>query len=994
MNHARICVWLLLVLYSHLVFADKNQTFYAEPNWINLKQPDMNKPVPVDRVKNGTHYLLVDSQIQVTKDGKVTYYTHSAEHIVNQKGIENSSHINIHFNPDYQKLLLHKLIVWRNGKKTNKRSTARFTMIQPERESKEHVYNGEHSLNIILDDIRVGDTIEYSFSREGRNPVFGGGFDVRQNMQWTVPVGEVYRRIVWQKKKPLFFKKINTDVRVEQASKNGAAEFIISAKDVPAVSLDDKTPEWFDPYAQVYFSDTKSWQDVVQWGRELFSQSRGTSAGISDIANKIRSKHNSKRRQIVAALQYVQANVRYLSLSLGESSHRPAAPDVTLKRRFGDCKDKSALYIALLKELNITAFPALVNTSQKHEINKLLPAYGTFDHVIVQVVYKGKKYWFDPTRRYQFGTIDDIYQPDYGYALVLKSGNNSLETMNRLIKYQGVVVNEKYAVNIKQRDNVKYNVQTKYYGLDAEFQLDRIAENGKQETQKNYLEFYKNYYNKITTDGNIVISEVDKNGSISVAEKYTIADFWKTDKKTNEIIATFYTSSISSYLKKPKIKSRKHPYQVSHPVSIKQNTVVDFSIDDWSFDKVRFVEDNDFFYFKHDAVYDAEKLKLHLGYVYKSKVDYIPAERFTEYLNALDRAYEQVHYGIVYRDTDVSPNADNKNTNDSLGDDVWVILFLCYVSLICLGVVLWILADKRKPLSSDTLFYPVSVPKFIVMWVLTLGTYSVYWFYKNYYYIKQRDESSIMPIARGIFSIFWYYPLYKKLTQHRENQPGKTTIPSRQVGGVLAVLYFLSNVLTSMEYFSMVFMVVSGLLMLPMVNYIYHINDQDSAVCKYNSQFSFRHIVLAAIFLPLLLILFSSDVGLIPSDKVVAGDKLYAHDLKFMKRKGIIKPDDKIAYFYSDAFFSIRDDGNGFTEQHVFSYWKEEGELVIEKAAFSEIKDVDITWAKDFTENTVIKIIRNDGTEFLLFASREKRMDKIFGRELKKRWKKSVKVSK
>ena len=69
MCRVRVLTWLLLMLCSHIVFAENNHKFYDEPEWIKLKNPDIQRSVPVDRVKDGTHYLLVDNQIQVTKAG-------------------------------------------------------------------------------------------------------------------------------------------------------------------------------------------------------------------------------------------------------------------------------------------------------------------------------------------------------------------------------------------------------------------------------------------------------------------------------------------------------------------------------------------------------------------------------------------------------------------------------------------------------------------------------------------------------------------------------------------------------------------------------------------------------------------------------------------------------------------------------------------------------------------------------------------------------------
>ncbi len=55
--------------------------------------------------------------------------------------------------------------------------------------------------------------------------------------------------------------------------------------------------------------------------------------------------------------------------------------------------------------------------------------------------------------------------------------------------------------------------------------------------------------------------------------------------------------------------------------------------------------------------------------------------------------------------------------------------------------------EEAKPL-----FFPVSITKLIILSICTIGIYEVYWFYKNWEIIKQREYSKISPFWRAIFS--------------------------------------------------------------------------------------------------------------------------------------------------------------------------------------------------------------------------------------------------
>ena len=62
-----------------------------------------------------------------------------------------------------------------------------------------------------------------------------------------------------------------------------------------------------------------------------------------------------------AALALVQDQVRYVFLGMNEGALVPADAEETWTRRFGDCKGKSALLVALLRALDIDAEPVAVN---------------------------------------------------------------------------------------------------------------------------------------------------------------------------------------------------------------------------------------------------------------------------------------------------------------------------------------------------------------------------------------------------------------------------------------------------------------------------------------------------------------------------------------------------------------------------------------------------------------------------------------------------------
>ena len=75
--------------------------------------------------------------------------------------------------------------------------------------------------------------------------------------------------------------------------------------------------------------------------------------------------------------------------------------------------------------------------------------------------------------------------------------------------------------------------------------------------------------------------------------------------------------------------------------------------------------------------------------------------------------------------------------------------------------------QKKQPISKPIYLY-IPIIKLILMSIVSIGLYEVYWLYKNWRFIKERDEPDILPFWRGIFGIFFCYSLFKRIKKDTE----------------------------------------------------------------------------------------------------------------------------------------------------------------------------------------------------------------------------------
>lgn len=161
--------------------------------------------------------------------------------------------------------------------------------------------------------------------------------------------------------------------------------------------------EWdlpFDvsPLPWIGVSNAKSWQDLAKRYADIVEKQIANAALEKQMREAI-GNATDRREVVTKALAWIQKHVRYAGVEVGESSVVPRTPQTVLANRYGDCKDKATLLVALLRQANIKARVALLRAGEDFDVPRDLPGLGMFNHAIV-VVEGGEPLWVDPTDEY------------------------------------------------------------------------------------------------------------------------------------------------------------------------------------------------------------------------------------------------------------------------------------------------------------------------------------------------------------------------------------------------------------------------------------------------------------------------------------------------------------------------------------------------------------------------------------------------------------------
>jgi lipoprotein NlpI len=395
--------------------------------------PAWVEPVAIPEVQQSSSVVLRLADTQYLIDGTPIVYVRRALMINDAASLSSAGQISIPFVPQYHKLKLHAVRVLRNGESLDRTTSSTVRFLQRETGLEQGVYSGEVTASVLVNDLRVGDTLEFAYSIHGDNPVFGGKF--AETASWDQLFPTALRRIVlnhpvgrqiswraigdWQSK----------PVVPRETIRDGIRQLVLEERAIGKVEVEQHTPPDYPAYRRVQFSEYTGWDDVVAWASRLFQRQGDLSQDIRDLVERLRERPTDEDR-VVGALEFVQSEIRYFSVSLGESSHRPTQPDVVVKQRYGDCKDKSLLLMTLLEALGIPSRPVLLTAGVRRGLDQALPSPQLFNHAIVQVTVNGKVFYLDPTLLGQHGRLERMGQNHEGaQVLVVTPQNRQLSTI-------------------------------------------------------------------------------------------------------------------------------------------------------------------------------------------------------------------------------------------------------------------------------------------------------------------------------------------------------------------------------------------------------------------------------------------------------------------------------------------------------------------------------------------------------------------------------------
>jgi hypothetical protein len=411
-----------------LTIATPTLKFGPPPAWVKPSEVPQAPPPPGG---GAVQILLQDRQVRFTAQGE-DFYIHAATKVLGQAGLTSLGTFQVNWDPGTSSITLHQVRILRDGQAIDILNGGRdLAVLRRETKLERATLDGQLTATESVPGLQIGDVLEVEYTLDHADPAMGGRSQATMTMTNAITMSTVARwreRLIWPDAKAITWRATDGMPAPAVSHTGGGTEVVVDMKDAHLPPLPPGAPARYLYQRRLEATEFGAWGDVSSLLAPLFAKAAvlGSQSPLKAEAAKIAAATQSPSERTARALALVQTEVRYQAINLNDGGYVPAPADLTWTRRYGDCKGKTVLLLALLHELGVNADAVLVNASLGDGLDTQLPQLTDFNHVIVRAQIDGRSYWLDGTKSGDPKALDDIAPPPFHWGLPLSATGASL----------------------------------------------------------------------------------------------------------------------------------------------------------------------------------------------------------------------------------------------------------------------------------------------------------------------------------------------------------------------------------------------------------------------------------------------------------------------------------------------------------------------------------------------------------------------------------------
>ena len=312
----------------------------------------------------------------------------------------------------------------------------------------------------------AGDVVEldYRVTPEANENPYGDYFGSLVLLQSAVPAKLKRYVLVTLAERDFYVTERRVPRSGETTIANGQRTQRWDMHDVPALPNEPRGPSATEVGSYVNVSTFATWNDLGHWYAELLKPQLELDSSLREVAARMMAEHPEEQDRIRAIHRFVLRNTHYVALEFGVYSYKPYPVSQVFARRFGDCKDKASLMIALLRATGTEAQLALVRTRRLGAIAEDAASIVPFNHAIAYI----PKYdmFLDGTAEY--ANARELPLDDQG-AMALTVGVDGSNQMRRIPVTQATdnYTHRVIRAEVKRNGTIEFTGTAETRGEDA-----------------------------------------------------------------------------------------------------------------------------------------------------------------------------------------------------------------------------------------------------------------------------------------------------------------------------------------------------------------------------------------------------------------------------------------------------------------------------------------------------------------------------------------------
>lgn len=534
-----------------------------EPAWVE------SCPFPGEFKTKSSHltYLLFDQQINAELGQ--TFF-HAAVRLESMQAVQNQSPWRLDFEPRHQQITLHSIKVWRGESQVEQADLTSARVVD-----RDHRTHDRLALLLMLEDIRPGDILEWSYTIEDRPLLLSNYCASLFTLPVGAAVGKMYFSARFDSARAMQWKAWVPDWQPIRSEKEGEVILTWAKENFQGLAPETNTPDWYMNYPWIQISDCPDWGTVARAYAGAWEEAEEDPV-VAEIAAQISAGEGTLHQQVERAIQLVQNEYRYLETDAKLDGQSPAAPGIVARRRYGESKDLSFFLVHLLEQLGAQARLVLVNTALRQSLAELLPSPGLFNHLLVEYEIRGDKRWVDATHQRQTSALNPASR-DYGIGLPLSAHAAGLQEQPKSANAESVYELTESILLDTFNGWSWLGVVVAASGRHAEELRLELERDGAEVMAKKRLRQCVERFTHARRVGEMTWRDDRAANQFFLAEIFEIKDFLTVDPKTKWYQLHLPNDYTVNLLQAPDLEPRRAPFALPHPCNV-VHTIELFSV--------------------------------------------------------------------------------------------------------------------------------------------------------------------------------------------------------------------------------------------------------------------------------------------------------------------------------------------------------------------------------------------------------------------------------